>query len=114
MTKRMTSIRLGTLTDWQLSELLKAYPDMNQSELISIAIDRMHRDMVAERIEESERMNTQSQDYIIDHLNAEDWGEVERTFAGMTLPAILKELNDMFPQDENDLLAVSIWNEMNG
>ena len=57
-------------------------------------------------------MNTHEQDYIIDHVGAENWDAVIEAFEGGTLAEIKSTLDDMFPSDDNSELAEKIYNEL--
>lgn len=57
-------------------------------------------------------MNTQNQDYIIDHVGAENWEAVLEAFEGGSLEEIKATLDDMFPSDDNSKLAQMIFDEV--
>jgi hypothetical protein len=57
--------------------------------------------------------NTKNQDYIIDHVGAENLEMVVEMFDGKNTRKILCELDEMFPADDNAKLAKMIYNELN-
>ena len=58
-------------------------------------------------------MNTETQEYIIDHVGAESWGQVLDMFGGLTLEGITSELAGMFPaEDAEDNLAQMIFDNI--
>ena len=50
---------------------------------------------------------------ITDYVGAEDWNEVVREFAGLTLAEITAELNEMFTTEDNAELALAISENVN-
>ena len=56
--------------------------------------------------------NTQEQDYIIDHVGADNWAMVESEFTGQSTTEILATLNEMFPTEDNADLAERIHEEL--
>lgn len=58
-------------------------------------------------------MNTQNQDSIIDRVGAKDWKMVVEEFAGKTLQQIKEVLSNLWPHEETDDLAESIYDEVN-
>ena len=57
MVKRLTTIRLAALTDAQLGDLQTA-TGLTQSELIALAVDRLHRDLISQPHEDTEHPST--------------------------------------------------------
>ena len=53
-------------------------------------------------------MNTQEQDFVIDHVGAENWEQVVTEFGGMTAEEIERKLDEMFTIDDNGDLAREI------
>jgi hypothetical protein len=51
-------------------------------------------------------------DEIVDRLGAESWEQVGYEFDGNTLDEVLQVLDEMFPNDNNSLLAESIVAEL--
>ena len=58
-----------------------------------------------QEIQEMNTMNTQEQDWVIDHVGAEDWNQVFTEFGGLTAEEVERKLNAMFPTEDNGELA---------
>lgn len=51
-------------------------------------------------------------DCIARRLGLRDWNDLYDKFAGMSIDEITDILDEMFPQDVNESLAVEIFNDM--
>ena len=56
------------------------------------------------------KRNTAEQDHIIDHVGAENWEQVVSEFAGKSQDAVKRDLDGMFPTEDNADLAERIHN----
>ena len=49
---------------------------------------------------------------IVEHVGANNWKMIEQTWSGAAPSAILAELDEMFPTEENKELAEAIYWEL--
>ena len=49
-------------------------------------------------------MNSQQQQYIVDHIGAENWEQVEAEFSGKSVDEITEIVDGMFREDNTELI----------
>jgi len=84
---------------------MKTYCTQNSGNCISCSLSNYGRDCMNEPIVIMNR------EEIITHVGADDWEMVVNEYQDETFIDILDDLNGMFPHDDNDDLAMSIWYE---
>ena len=57
-------------------------------------------------------MNTQGQDYVLDHTGATECTNITLMFDGMNAWEIKNKLNEIFPTEDNTFLASAIEYEL--
>ena len=59
-------------------------------------------------------MDNKKRSIVVEALGADDWQTVFDIFEGCTKAEILSGLNEMYPSDNNEMLAIYIHSEIQG